>query len=106
MKNFLLVAAICPAVFLLFGYNGQQANVPTVLAQPVVLNEMIDPVAIQVENQGFPFDVDGNFPYVVMVDNVVWTFKKEDVKDFLLKVKSAPAGPGHGRVRMAKHIIN
>lgn len=101
MKNLFLIGAICPAVFLLFGYDSQQA-----IAPPIFLNETIDTVAIQVDNQDFPFDVDGNFPYVVMVDNVVWTFKKEDVKDFLLKVKSAPVGPGRGRVRMAKHIIN
>jgi hypothetical protein len=99
MKSLALVAFICPAVFLMFGYNTTEAPAVVIDRPQLVVEEEKEPVIVQVKEQGFPFDVNGNFPYVVMVNNVVWTFKKEDVHDFLQKARSYPDGPGEGRTR-------
>ena len=92
MKSLLLIALLCPALFLLFGYNSEE-----VTAEPPPVVQYTEPVVIQIEHQFHPFDVNGNFPYVVMVDNVVHTFKKEDVREFLNK--SRPVDRGRGRTR-------
>ena len=101
MKRLVLIAFLCPAVFLMFGYNSTHAPAEVITREPITieLSEPVEPVIVQVEDQTFPFDVNGNFPYVVMVNNVVWTFKKEDVHQFLLKARTYPAGPGEGRTR-------
>ena len=41
------------------------------------------PVMIQIEHQGFPFDVNGNFPYIVTIDNTVYRYDKKIVAEFL-----------------------
>ena len=92
MKNLLFIALLCPALFLLFGYNSEK-----VIAEPPSKVQSIEPVVIQIEHQFHPFDVNGNFPYVVMVDNVVHTFKKEDVREFLNKSPHAERGRGRTR---------
>ena len=92
MKNLLLIALLCPAVFLLFGYNSEK-----VTAEQPSKVQSIDPVVVQIEHQFHPFDVNDNFPYVIMVDNVVHTFKKEDVREFLNKGSHAKRGQGRSR---------
>ena len=54
-----------------------------VITTPVTEPPPTDPVVIQIEHQGFPFDVDGNFQYVVTIDNTVYRYDKKIVSDFL-----------------------
>ena len=59
--------------------------------------EKKEPVVIQIECQQFPFDLDGNFPYVVLIDNVVHQYDKEIVKEFLSKAPTMYKGEGRTR---------
>ena len=43
------------------------------------------PVVIQISHQGFPFDLNGNFPYVVIIDIQVYRYNREEVTNFLEK---------------------
>jgi len=43
------------------------------------------PVVIQISHQGFPFDLNGNFPYVVIIDNQVYRYDRREVTNFLEK---------------------
>lgn len=108
MKKFIILAFLVPLAYLLFGYtsdrtHGKEArNLPN---QQKIVTE--HPVIIQVETQGFPFDVAGNFPYIVMVDNVVYTFNKKDVAEFLEKGSYNNKGGGLGRVySRARNSVN
>ena len=52
-----------------------------VLAGPPIKH----PVVIQISHQGFPFDLNGNFPYVVIIDNQVYRYNRDEVTNFLEK---------------------
>ena len=111
MKTAITMASVIPAICLIVGYTNtdkklENVQQPTLISVPHHTHKPIpgnppprESVVVQIDHQGFPFDLDGNFPYVVMVDNVVWTFNKEDVYEFLLKAKYYPDGPGEGRTR-------
>ena len=111
MKTVITMAIVIPSIYLMLGYTDinkktDRISSPVVKTVPQHIHKPLptnppqqDIVVVQVEHQEFPFDIAGNFPYVVMVDNVVWTFKKEDVYEFLLKAKDFPDGPGTGRTR-------
>ena len=92
-NNTLLLFALC-AAYLLLGYTN---NKPIDISTPVVETDPV-PVMIQVNSQLEPFDINGMFPYVVLIDNIAYRFERDDVKEFLLKGKRyAPSEP---RVRM------
>ena len=116
MKGYILASMALPAVFLITGHISLQSeaqppvvdNTPTeklkvepvavkVPKKPLAAYNNNAPIVIQVEHQGFPFDLNGNFPYVVMVDNVVTTFKPEDVEAFLEKGIYRDVGTGRTR---------
>ena len=54
-----------------------------VIQTPITKPPPTDPVVIQIEHQGFPFDLDGTFPYVVTIDNTVYRYDKKIVAAFL-----------------------
>ena len=108
MRGLILLVFILPLTFLVFGYTLTEP--PKIVESgiidfsppmPVVVRAPTEqPTLIQIDHQEFPFDVDGNFPYIVMVDNVVWQFKKEDVKEFVSKGKGNDRGHGRERPRL------
>lgn len=108
MKSLIWVIVGIPALFLMLG-NSSGNRVETASVKPVtqVLNDQPpkpiflegkdDPVLLQIETQAFPFDINGNFPFVVLVDNVVWTYRKEDVRAFIKR--GTPNSRATGRIR-------
>lgn len=103
MKALLTLVFIVPLAFLLLGSatNVIEKSKPLEITGAVVkvprdnLPAVEHPVVIQIEHQGFPFDLNGNFPYVVMIDNKVYRCNKSDVKLFLEKVVTdTPPLPG------------
>ena len=101
MRGLLLLVFILPLTFLVFGYTLTDA--PTIIEPEIIVPEVVEdapPVVIQIEHQEFPFDVDGNFPFVVMVDNVVWQFDKNDVREFISKGRGRDRGEGRSRTRL------
>ena len=85
----------------MFGYNTSVPATKDVKQFNREPEPVPEPVVIQIKHQGFPFDLNGNFPYVVMIDNVVHTYRKEDVLEFINK--SVPIGPGEGRTRQVSN---
>lgn len=94
MRNLLMFILCASSVILLLG-TATQPTQPRP-APPVAVIELppepkLDlppvehPVVIQVDHQGFPFDLNGNFPYVVMIDNQVYRYNREAVIEFLEK---------------------
>ena len=94
MRNILLFMICCASMFLLLGTTTQPYENP--VTAPVAAIELPvepkpelppveHPVVIQVNHQGFPFDLNGNFPYVVMIDNQVYRYNREAVVEFLEK---------------------
>ena len=104
MRPFILLSFVLPLTFLVFGYT--ITDTPNIMEPPNIINPVPPgqhtnlPIIVQVEHQDFPFDVDGNFPYIVMVDNVVWQFNKDDVKEFVSKGRGMGKGEGHPRTRL------
>lgn len=103
MKTLLTVTFIVPLAFLLLGSatNVIEEQTPLRITKAVVktprdnLPPVKQPVVIQIEHQGFPFDLNGNFPYVVLIDNKLYRCDKNDVKLFLESViGSEPFVPG------------
>lgn len=103
MKAFFSIVFFIPLAFLLLGssHNAPEKESNLNITKAVVeiprddLPEVKHPVVIQIEHQGFPFDISGNFPYVVMVDNRVYRCNKDDVRLFLEKiVTDKPFVPG------------
>ena len=94
MKAFFSIVFFIPLAFLLLGssHNAPKREGNLNITKALVkvprdnLPEVEHPVVIQIEHQGFPFDLNGNFPYVVMIDNKVYRCNKSDVKLFLEKV--------------------
>ena len=95
MKTTLLMLIGAPLAYLLFGGAAVQSTTSDVeqlnITHAIVktptdnLPEPEHPVVIQIDHQGFPFDLNGNFPYVVMIDNKVYRYHKEEVTRFLEK---------------------
>ena len=54
-----------------------------VIQTPITEPPPSDPVVIQIQHQGFPFDLNGAFPYVVTIDNTVYRYDKKIVAAFL-----------------------
>jgi hypothetical protein len=94
MRNLLIFTLCAVSVILLLG----TATIPELPrgAPPVAVIELppepkLDlppvehPVVIQVNHQGFPFDLNGEFPYVVMIDNQVYRYDRRAVIEFLEK---------------------
>ena len=108
MRGLILLVFILPLTFLVFGYtltDDPKIIEPEVISPIIIVpegQEVVNdqPVVIQIEHQEFPFDVDGNFPYIVMVDNVVWQFNKNDVKEFVSKGRGRGKGDGRERTRL------
>ena len=93
MKSFILLVFGVPAMILMLGSTTGPDSTGAVLNPPPIVYEPVEhPVVIQIKHQGFPFDVDGNFPYVVMIDNQVYRYHKSDVAAFLRKAVDAEAG--------------
>lgn len=103
MKAFFSIVFLIPVAFLLLGssHNIPEKENNLNITKAVVkiprddLPVVKHPVVIQIEHQGFPFDISGNFPYVVLVDNRVYRCDRKDVKLFLEKiVTDKPFVPG------------
>jgi hypothetical protein len=92
MKSFILLVFGVPAMILMLGSTGSSSGSSVSYDSPPVQKPVEHPVVIQIEHQGFPFDVNGNFPYVVMIDNQVYRYNKSDVSDFLSKAVDAKEG--------------
>mgnify|MGYP003677114425 FL=1 len=108
MKSLIWVIVGIPALFLMLGNSSgnrvETAEMKPVLQilndqppKPIFLDGKDDPVLLQIETQDFPFDINGNFPFVVLVDNVIWTYKKEDVREFIKQ--GTPNSRATGRLR-------
>jgi len=92
MKNFFYLVFLLPLTFLMFG--SQTSSVPATPSAP----QLEEVLVLQINSQEFPFDVNGNFPYVVMINNTVTKFDKSDVADFLRK-GTVQSIHGQGRPR-------
>lgn len=97
MKVLFLVCFVLPALFLMLGYTDSTGHNSAVAEFPKEQRPQY-PILLQVKHNDFPFDVNGKFPFVVMVDNVVWTYDRETVVQFL--EKGTPNRVGHGRSRV------
>jgi len=94
MKTLLIILFGVPLTFLLLGSstNFTENSEPLVIDRVMIktprhnLPELNQPVVIQIEHQGFPFDINGNFPYVVLIDNQLYRCDKESVREFLERV--------------------
>ena len=95
MKNLLIVSLFTLSVLILAGTIETPSTPSTSSSRAVIelpvpkpapdLPPVEHPVVIQVNHQGFPFDLNGNFPYVVMIDNQVYRYNREAVIEFLEK---------------------
>jgi hypothetical protein len=79
MKNIFYLVFLLPLTFLMFG--SQTSSLPEKPASPSPEEVLV----LQINNQEFPFDINGKFPYVVMINNRVTKFDKRDVEAFLKK---------------------
>jgi len=96
MKSLFLLVFGAPLAYLLFGAsalppepspNPRELNITRAVVKVPRddLPKPEHPVVIQIDHQGFPFDLNGNYPYVVMIDNKVYRYNKEEVTRFLEK---------------------
>lgn len=93
MKTILLILLVPACLILLSGTTTQdpapETPRPLELTHAVVertevkLPSMEGPVLLRIQHQGFPFDVDGRFPFVVMIDNEVYRCDPDKVREFL-----------------------
>ena len=97
MKLAIIICLVVPMCALIVG----QSRIPNAKTNSLEISEVLielpeqseelagppikHPVVIQISNQGFPFDLNGNFPYVVIIDNQVYRYNKQDVSTFLEK---------------------
>jgi hypothetical protein len=96
MKLITVVMVCIIMVFMLTGISNSSYNNSHLNITKASVNKLItqppptEPVVIQIQHQGFPFDVAGNFPYVVTIDNVVYRYDKKVVSEFLRAAKQPP----------------
>lgn len=89
----LFLILLTPLIFLLVGGTTQSTitTTPIEITRAVVKSTDSNPppierpILIRIEHQGFPFDVNGQFPFVVMIDNTVYRANPDAVREFLSK---------------------
>lgn len=89
----LFLILLMPLLFLLVSGTSQSiiTSPPIKITRAVVKSTdnnpppIEHPILIRIEHQGFPFDIDGRFPFVVMIDNTVYRADPDAVREFLSK---------------------
>ena len=97
MKAIVVVLFLMPGLLLLIGSNDIYEYAPPSVSE--------DPVVVQIKNLEHPFDVGGRFPYVILIDNVVYKFDSSDVEQFISKRVTIP-GPVSNRIRFVTTNTN
>jgi len=91
-----ITVVLIGTILLLTGFSSSIYNNSSLNITSAAVNRLItepppeEPVVIQIQHQGFPFDVAGSFPYVVTIDNVVYRYDKKVVSEFLRKARQSP----------------
>lgn len=98
MKYAILTSVSLSVILLLLGSDTQSIHTSEEFKE-------LDPVVIQIKEIDHPFDVDGRFPYVVLINGVVYKFTSTDVESFISK-RVIDNTPTHNRIRFVTTNTN